>query len=395
MEVTDIRISRGSLSEEYNTFLGKISSRLVRLSPPANQNFLVRSSIMNNAPMIEIWFRTRGCHYFLQGGCTMCNYGFGPKVLADDMVEYVRQALATVKTDERTYLLISPSGNMLDDWEVPQEAREGIWRLIAGLPWALYLCESQAKYITDDRIGRMSDILKHRPTQISIGLESANPWILHFSINKDLPLDQYGQAVQVLKRHHVLCNANIILGAPFLTPKEAIEDSVNATRWAFEQGTDECFVLPINVKRGTLVQWLWERKMYSAPSLWSLVEVLHRLGAELASRTGTAWYKTYYKENKALQAKYLRSPQTCPKCQDWVIQQLDSFLVSRDFAIIQELNEFNCHCKDDWHAQLDSSEGLSLKERVAATYTLLGQEILGREWWTQNGEKVLQEVYNS
>ncbi len=82
-----------------------------------------------------IFFRTRGCRHDAKGGCTMCDYSAGPETSADAMVDSVRRALLELPAGVDA-VLVSPSGSLLDTWEVPVAAREGILQLLsdAGIP---------------------------------------------------------------------------------------------------------------------------------------------------------------------------------------------------------------------------------------------------------------------
>ena len=124
----------------------------------------------------------------------------------------------------------------------------------------------------------------------------------------------------LLRKYQIPSIANVMLGSAFLSPREAIEDTVETVRWAIEQGTDSAVIFPAHVKQWTLLEWLWERGLYSPPSLWSLVEVLARIGSQLASRVSISWYKVYTQESEGGELNslddmwYLRSPSTCVVC---------------------------------------------------------------------------------
>lgn len=382
-----------------NAFLNLVCAKLREQRPLISDdlNFDTRLERVHGAPFVSLWFRTRGCKHDHQGGCTMCNYGASSPVSAQEMIDSVREGLDSVDQDERTMLLVSPSGSMFDDWEVPAEAREGIFRLVRDFNCSSYICETRVDTLTEDRIRGYADLLDNKERCISVGLESANPWILKYCINKSLSLEKYRQVIQWLRRYQVTSSTNVLLGSPFLSTREAIEDTVQAVRWAFSQGTDMCVIFPVHVKRWTLAEWLWKNGLYEPPSLWSLVEVLARLGPQLTPRIAISWYKAYHEEFAVVDSTedVVCSPSTCAACQPSVIELLDAYRDTQDFDVIRELVRVDCDCKRAWRLMLDAQEPLPLKERVAKSYEVIGRGVLGAKWWTEYGERVLEDMLHS
>ena len=326
----------------------------------------------------------------------MCNYDASSPVPPREMVEFVREGLASLDKDERMMLVVSPSGSMFDEWEVPAEAREGIFRLVQGTKCSSLICETRVDTLTEDHVKHYAGLFSGREACIEMGLESANPWILKYCVNKSLSLDDYKQAILLLRKYRVISLTNVMLGSAFLSTREAIEDTVRSVRWAFSQGTDMCIVFPAHVKRWTLLQWLWEHGLYSAPSLWSLVEVLARLNPQLTPRVTISWYKNYQQEAERsipIESRtYLCSPSTCAVCQPEVMEMLDVYRDTRDFGVMRELAAFECECKSAWRSSLEKEEPTRLEERVARLYEAIGLDVLGVEWWTKNGSRVLKDV---
>lgn len=328
----------------------------------------------------------------------MCNYLVGPIISCDEMLENVHMGLSLLPTDEMMILLVSPSGSMLDEWEVPALAREGILHLVRETSCKTYICETRVETITEDKIKQYAEILDNKIACIEVGLESANPWILQHCINKAISLEQYKERMTLLRKYNIPSIANVLVGSPFLSPREAIEDAVQTVQWAFAHGTDTCVIFPVHVKQWTLVEWLWRHGFYSPPSLWSLVEVLNRLGPAFAQRVTISWYKVYSEEspwgelNPVDGLGYLASPVTCDQCQSQVMRLLDAYRDTNDFNIVQELTAMKCACKDAWQVTLQVRETSSLKDRVAHMYEAIGRDVLGPDWWNANGASILREV---
>lgn len=370
-----------------NHFLRLICAKLKESRPLIRADNSVRLELINDVPFASIWFRTRGCRHDQSGGCTMCNYGASSQPSISEMVGYVRDGLNALANYGEVSLLVSPSGSMFDSWEVPEEALLEIFRLVQASKCRSFVCETRAETITEELTDRYVAMLGNKRLSIEIGLESADPWILCYCVNKSLSLDRFVEVIPLLHRHQVASIANIIVGSPFLSPSEAIEDAVMSVRWALSRGVDRCILFPVHVRNLTLAHWLWKRGLYSPPSLWSLVEVLARLGPELAQRVTISWYKLYGKQDVIV-----CSPSTCELCQPRVVELLDLYRNTYDFSVINELVGLGCECKRTWRSSLSSPILLSLKERVAYCYEMVGRDVLGAEWWKEHGDVVLTSV---
>ena len=164
-----------------NTFLDRVCAKLKEQRPLlTSENFNARLERVNGVPFVNLWFRTRGCGHDHRGGCTMCNYDAGWPVSTREMIGFVREGLASLDADENMMLLVSPSGSMFDEWEVPAEAREGIFQLVLETKCRSYTCETRADTLTEDLVRHYASLFDDRETCIEIGLESADPWVLMY-----------------------------------------------------------------------------------------------------------------------------------------------------------------------------------------------------------------------
>jgi len=375
-----------------NILLDTVCSRLREARPRIEPSLDValRREVVPRGPFVYLWFRTRGCRYDARGGCTMCNYGVSSPASEEQMVAAVRRGLARVDPEDNALLLISPSGSMFDDWEVPRRARDRIFQLARSVKTRGVLCETRADNLTERGVASFKDVFDDRQPGIGLGLESADPVVLKYCVNKAMRLPDYVSAVGLLRRHGVTSATNVLLGAPLLTESEAIDDAVASIRWAFARGSDECVLLPVHVKSFTFVEWLWRRGAYSPPSLWSLVEVLSRLGPGLAERVNISWYKAY--EGDLLLSEIIASPTTCPGCEAAVLTALDAYRATGDVALLQQLEGFDCSCHQEWRSRLDRPAPSPLLHRIELVYETAARDILGDAWWHDHRANVLREA---
>ncbi len=378
--------------DDTNPFLSRLMAKIREPRPPLppDQPFFNRIERVPAGLYGEVWFRTGGCRWDRQGGCTMCNYGRSEPPQPDAMVESVRQALLALEhpVDE---LMVSPSGSLLDPAEVPEEARRRIYALMAAHPASVLLLETRSEWVTPETADELRAIRPPgRGVTVEMGLESVDRWVRRFCINKGGSPADFARAAGLLRERGLGVYANVCLGTAFLSPAEAIDDAVATVRWALDNGADRAVVFPLHIKPYTLLDVLSRDGGYAAPSLWSLVEVLRRLGPTLAGRVEIAWYRSYYDR----EGKITRSPDTCPHCRDAVVGLLDDYRARQDHGTVDTLSAYPCTCRDAWAASLAATHG-ARADRVATAYRSLANAFGLGNWLAANGGDLMAALYGA
>lgn len=340
-----------------------------------------------------IFFRTAGCRYDRAGECSMCNYGAAERQTTGQIVAAVRDALA--EHSDYDALGITPIGNMFDPAEVPVPARTAVFAMAAGQPGSIFSCESRPETLTSAAIGDAIARLRGRRLYVNLGLEAAHPWVQANCVGKSLDAGAYELAAGMLRGAGAFPVTNVLLGVPFLTEAEAIESAAGTVRWAMARGSHICVLFPANVKGWTLVEWLRDRGMFTVPSLWSLVEVLARLGPELARSAVLSWYAMTPAEPRRLRrvSDPLRiAPTTCPACAAAVTAGLDQFNRDGDFGIVTALSATSCGCRAEWLDGLRRADQRPLAARVAEAYQQIGTELLGPARWEASRARALGQL---
>lgn len=378
-----------------NPFLSRVALELRRGRPPfpADQLVTTQREVVSGRPFLRLWFMSPGCTHDRRGHCTMCNYGVGIPVSWDAVVRAVEQALESLGGIGGT-LLLSPSGSMFDEREVPAEVRRALFALAADTAFDRVLTESRPESVTADVVAETVEMLCGKQFALELGLESSDPWILRWCVNKGLDLSRLPGALAVAADLGVPATLNVSLGTAFLSSVEAIEDAVATTRWGLTAGASDVVVFPLLVRRWTVLAHLHLHGRHHPPSLWSLVEVLRRLGPDLVQRVSIAWYRDYAELDGGAAASMavLARPTTCPVCENHVLSRLDEYRASQSFEVIEDLVQFRCACREIWSAELAAAETRPLTERVPAEYEDLGREVLGDAWWQRHGADVLAGV---
>jgi radical SAM enzyme (TIGR01210 family) len=321
-----------------------------------------------------LWFRTSGCAYDAHGGCVMCDYSNGPATTSEQMISYINHGLCQIPINCRV-LLVSPSGSMLDENEVPRRALEGILHSIKNSPFEKIVFETRADTITYDAIALCKSLLGERFYGLYAGLESASPFILKYCINKQLKLETVENAIKLCNDNGLQIIFNVLVGVPFLSTRDSINSAVKTVRWAIGKGASRCDLFPIHVKQSTPLAELYEQGLYSPPSLWDLVEVLNVLGESTWSKVGLSWYTTNGAYN------IIKSPTTCPVCYNKVVKCLDGFARAHTASFVNSVNGIECDCKKN---REETGESLLLPDRVLLGYASLANKFLGADWWGIN-----------
>ena len=284
--------------------------------------------------------RTRGCRWALGGGCTFCGYvndSFIRKIEPHELVEQMKHALE--RYGAQPVLKIYTSGSFLDPYEVDEGAQAEIAALIPPAVKKLNV-EAQAPDVTHARVEAIRRALPEgTKLEVGVGLESANPVVARYSVNKEFFLDDFVHAAEVAKAHGASLKCYTMVKPPFLTEEEAIRDCVETARLAGPHASTVSFN-PMNIQKNTLVETLWKRGQYQVPWLWSVVEAL-RQGKE-------ACPGTVMKSDPVAGGKN-RGAHNCGKCDEHVLKAIAAFNVSQDARVFGELS---CPCRRDWMDQL-------------------------------------------
>ena len=287
-----------------------------------------------------IILRTSGCSWARKSGCSMCGYfndSMWERVTDKDLMHQFDTAME--KYSGEPYIKIFTSGSYLDEKELKPKIRNEILNKLVEKVDKLSV-ESRPEYITDERLSELKDIFQSKKLEISIGLETANDFVRERAINKGFTYVDYKKAVQLIKKYKFYLKTYILIKPPFLTEKEAIEDCINTVSKTKNQ-SDTISFNPTNVQRNTVVEYLWRRKQFRPPWLWSIVEILKKCKIN--------------DENKIIKCDVagggsIRGPHNCKKCDKDFLDAIANFSLSQNKDVF---NSLDCECKEQWLDQID------------------------------------------
>lgn len=343
----------------------------------------LRREIVNNKLSCQLWFISPGCSHDNQGGCTMCNYGYGKGFHFEQklILDSIREKLKELKGEDVQELLIGPTGSFLDNKEVPSTLRQEIYTLLSVGDFEKLCFETRCDTITYRKLRELREYVKAQIITIEVGLECTNDWILRNCINKGQTLEEVRSTVNMIHAMGIRASANVSLGIPFVSEKMGIELAVKSIKDAINWGFDEVAIFPYHVKPGTLLEALEKNHLYKTVSLWSLIETLHRIPEPYLRRISIAWYKNYYGENSPL---IIESPTTCPACEAKVMELLDDFKNNPTRQMVEQLYAVDCDCRSTWETSLkcnknDDLENFIKKFRKTADIYQINQNLVEEE----------------
>lgn len=300
---------------------------------------------------LSIVLSTLGCSHARgeTGGCTMCSYlldGTSKPPSSEELIEQVQHALRDLEGKDGPFSVkMYTSGSFLDSAEVPDHARKEILRRIAAIDDVReVVLETRPEYVTDEIMRDTRALLGSRKVELGIGLESSSDRVRALCINKNFDYSAFKSAVEIAHKHTVGVRAYVLLKPPFMTEAQAIRDVKRTIDDLVTLGVSTISINPVNIQKNTLVEYLWNRRKYRPPWLWSVVEVL-----KYANKTSIAGKKTISIVCDPAAAGKNRGTHNCSKCDADVINAIRSFSLDGLPAVLDGLN---CDCRALWNHTL-------------------------------------------
>lgn len=358
------------MTSETNLLLKTVMKTVYhnRKSLPKEPVTVVRHEISDGGPMCEVWFMSQGCAYDREGGCVMCNYGKGHMVDEQIILSRLREEFGKMPKGDYN-LIVNPSGSFLDEREVPPHLRRSIYDLLDHIPFSSLTVESRADVVTPELLKELRERYPDKLVSVEIGVETLDPWLLVNSVNKGVSVEKIRETVKMIHNSGLRCIANIGLGLPFISERANIKAAQKSVADALRANFDSVILFPYHIKRGTLLEHLYENGRYRCVSLWALVKAL-QLPPEYLPRVNISWYRNYYTDK----TKVISSPDTCPECRERVLKFLDQY---KDKPCLEQLNalqSLDCGCRKAWEDRLKGEMDHVVFSDVEADYRFIADK---------------------
>jgi radical SAM enzyme (TIGR01210 family) len=232
-----------------------------------------------------IILRTRGCSWALgdSGGCSMCGYIGDSNIDPVDPEQIFHQFEYAMKAKEHEIisskddfvLKIFNSGSFFDDEEIPENIRAIIYDKIKNYDKIKeVVIESRTEYLTKSKLDAIHNALQDKYVEVAIGLESVDDHIRNNYINKGLLYDDFLKAVELCKHFNLGIRVYLLFKPPFLNEQAAIDDCINSVNTLINLHVDTISINPLNIQKGSYVEYLWYQNRYRPPWFYSLIKAL-------------------------------------------------------------------------------------------------------------------------
>lgn len=326
------------------------------------QNILARDTSPHSLPIYEVWghgdflhicFSSVGCQYRKAGYCTMCDYGGGRNITAEEAVSGFLKAIENTPHLVREVLL-GTCGSILDESEMAPQVLTALLETVFNHGIPSIILETHYTTVTQAILEKIQQVLPGREIIIELGFESSDPNVLEHSLCKYMDLDALADTIRRIKNMGMSPVLNVFLGAPFLTAEEQIRDAEKSIAWAVAHGASRVVVFPANIKPNTLLWKLYQAGRYKRISHWELIELLSRLDDILLEKVELSWYGDRQEAGRDIQ---ILPPTSCSCCQPSLMSFYQAFMESFDPRQRKNLlkrlyTQTSCNCQHDFLASL-------------------------------------------
>jgi hypothetical protein len=277
-------------------------------------------------------FRTKGCAWSHESGCTMCGY-FKDTGDVDERGLLRQVEDAGGQYAHEPVVKIFTSGSFLDTEEIPVHVQQSVLERFGGAE--KIIVETRPEYVDG-----LENLDTHTELEVAMGLESASDRVLDFAVNKGFSFDGWRNAARRVKGYGHGLKVYILVKPPFLTESDALADAVVSAR-AVRDLADTISFNPVAVHGKTVVERLWRRGLFRPPWLWTVIEVLKKT----AARSGPLVKCDVVAGGKT------RGSHNCGDCDSDALGAIQTFSLRQDVAVLEN---FACSCMEAWRDELET-----------------------------------------
>lgn len=289
----------------------------------------------------QLLFLSCGC----SNSCTFCNYGFDYNLT----LEMVRPELEKIQLEEFDIveLELEANGSFLSEREIPYDLFIEVLNFVAHKNIPIITMELHYRDISERKLQDIRRILgKEQKIQFELGFESADEDVRSI-YNKDIDIKKYLEVSKLCEKYEIGLQINVLLGAPFLTRDEQIQDCLKSLEFIYKKmpkGT-QVVLFPINIKENTMLRYWQKVGVYDQISSWEFIELLAKIPKEYLDKLTIAWWGN--REN-AFTNGITQHPKTCNKCNERLMKFYSDFYCNWNpeyrRRIIEDIWKSRCEC---------------------------------------------------
>lgn len=289
----------------------------------------------------QLLFMSCGC----ENACTFCNYGFDYNLT----LEMVKPELQKIRLEDFDIveLELEANGSFLSEREIPYDLFLEILHFVSHRNIPVITMETHYNTITEKKLQDIRRILgEEQEIQFEMGFESADEDVRAI-YNKDIDTEKYLEVTRLCEKYKIGLQINVLLGAPFLTREEQIQDCLNSLEFIYgkmPEGTI-AVLFPINIKKNTMLKHWQDIGVYDQISSWEFIELLHRIPEKYLDKFTIAWWGN--RENTFTKG-IMQFPKTCDKCKERLMKFYVEFYCNWNphyrKKILDEIWATRCEC---------------------------------------------------
>lgn len=325
---------------------------------------------------LEISFMSKRCKNDAAGSCVMCDYGAVDGVKSCQT--YIREMECILKKESGIqYLLLCTNGSIMDSSQIPESTFGEILEYANKTNIPNIILETHYCDITDRKLQKIKEILSSKNITIELGLETVNQTYQDNLIMKHIDMHTFEKTVYMIQNYGISVDLNILIGLPFLSEKEQLQDTKNSIIWAFEHSCN-VVVFPVNIKPFTLLMNMFENGYYKPVSHWLLLLLLDTLEAEQLSQIVISYYGNR-DENYYFNGYKTIFPDCCSVCRKPLMDFYNAFSnednpYQKKGLLNQVLKFDKCGCLKQQKQQLDLANDNNFEEKYHSYSNFLKHE---------------------
>lgn len=325
---------------------------------------------------LEISFENGQCSYDKVGACTMCDYGIASS--KKDVSIFIEEMLRIYNLFSKVdSLMLCTNGSFLDDNQLSLDFQKSIMETASKLSCKKIYIETHYSTITYSKLELIKILFKNKIVKIELGLETINFFYQEYILNKKISVTHLKEAIVMIRSFGYIPIVNLLLGLPFLDERQQVNDILASIDWCIHNRV-EIVLFPINIKRYTLIYYLYKNGLYSPISHWEMIYVLSIIDETYLSKIDIAYWGNRDDSNNN---EITIFPSTCPKCRNLIHNFYIKYLATgnsgeRKKLINDLLESHQCDCMKTFQNKLvkSRSNDFDIKNRIEKAYAQLLHE---------------------
>ena len=173
-------------------------------------------------------------------------------------------------------LSLYTDGSYYDRRELDVELREAIEELVAINDISIFNIETLPSKFPEEEIVKTKERTKAL-LLINVGLQSSNSDIRKYCIGSPFTDSHLKRMIRIKTQHNIKLRGYLLFKPPFLSEHEAMLDLKKSIKYCVENKYDIISINPCKVAKGTLLEYLYNKKYYFLSHYFSIAKVISEM----------------------------------------------------------------------------------------------------------------------